>query len=101
MDRKGNIRMLKAFGYYAPTKDTFKYDPNDKEEKEKPSFIYEYSSQFYEIDESSDLVNDKWDKTLQSSLQPKVRAKGTSRVKGKIDYTNDRYEQVMGNKDYK
>ena len=92
-DRKGRIRALKAFSYMGPVGETFKFDPSDKEEAEKPSYIHEYSSQFYELDESSDLVNDKWDKKLHSSLQPKVG--------GTIDYTNQRYKEIMKNDGYR
>ena len=92
-DRKGRIRALKAFSYTGPVAETFKFDPSDEEEAEKPSYIHEYSSQFYELDESSDLVNDKWDKQLHSSLQPKVG--------GTIDYTNQRYKEIMKNDGYR
>lgn len=100
-DSKGTLRALKAFSYTGPIAETFKIDPNDDTEEEKPSLIHVYSSQFYELDESSEFVNEKWDKTLRSSLQPKVRKSGTTRVSGQIDYTNDQYNQVMSNKDYK
>ena len=93
VDRKGTIRALKAFSYLGPVGDTFKFDPSDESEAEKPSYIHEYSSQFYELDEASDLVNERWDKQLHSSLQPKVG--------GSIDYTNHRYKEIMSNEGYK
>lgn len=100
-DHKGTLRALKAFSYIGPISDTFKIDPLDETEEEKPSYIYTYSSQFSELDESSDFVNPKWDKQIKSSLQPKIRKPGTSRRNGVVDYTNDQYNKIMKNEGYK
>lgn len=100
-DHKGKIQVLKAFSTAAPVADTFKIDPRDESEPAKPSFIHTYSSQFSELDESSDFVNSKWKKELKTSLQPKVRRPGTHRKAGEIDYTNDQYNKVMANEGYK
>ena len=100
-DHKGKIQVLKAFSTAAPVADTFKIDPRDESEPAKPSFIHTYSSQFSELDESSDFVNSKWKKELKTSLQPKVRRPGTQRRAGEVDYTNDQYNKVMSNEGYK
>lgn len=100
-DHKGVLRALKAFSTIAPIWDTFKINPLDETEPEKPSLIYTYSSQFSELDESSDFVNINWKKELKSSLQPKVRKVGTHRKAGEIDYTNDQYNKIMANEGYK
>jgi hypothetical protein len=100
-DHKGVLRALKAFSTITPIGDTFKINPLDETEPAKPSLIYTYSSQFSELDESSDFVNTNWKKELKSSLQPKVRKAGTPRIAGKIDYTNDQYNKIMANEGYK
>ena len=99
-DSKGASKVLSVFDYLAPISETFKINPQDESESPKPSIITIYSSQFSELDESSDFVNEKWDKTLQSSLQPKIRKPNTSRKAGQIDYTNDQYNTVMSNDGY-
>lgn len=101
IDHKGTVCALKAFSTIAPVADTFKINPLDDTEPEKPSFIHTYSSQFSELDESSDFVNSKWKKELKTSLQPKVRRPGTHRRAGEIDYTNDQYNKIMSNEGYK
>lgn len=67
-DHNGVLRVLKAFSTVEPIADTFKINPLDDTEEAKPSFIRTYSSQFSELDESSDFVNSKWKKDLKSSL---------------------------------
>lgn len=100
-DGSGSLRILNAFQYIGPVEDTFKYDPKDETEEPKPTKIKVYSSQFSELDESSDFVNEKWDKTIKASMQPKIRKAGTSRTQGQIDYTNDQYQNIMSNENYK
>lgn len=100
-DHKGTLRVLKAFSVVTPVADTFKINPLDETEEEKPSFIKTYSSQFSELDESSDFVNSNWKKELKASLQPKIRKPGTHRHQGVIDYTNDQYNKIMSNEKYK
>ena len=97
-DAKGRIRYLKIFSFLSPREFTIK-DPQTGESI--PTTIETYSSQFSELDESSDFVNSNWDKTLGESLQPKVRRNGTKRRSGVIDYTNENYYAIQGNEGYK
>lgn len=92
-DKKGRQRFLKIFGFNVPNQ--FTVGPGI------PTVIKQYSSQFSELDESSDFVNPNYDKTLKASMQPKVRKAGTKRVAGAIDYTNDNYNKIVENEGYK
>lgn len=96
-DYKGRQRYLKVFSVTRPASFSIK-----KENGESiPTTIYQYSSQFSELDESSDFVNKNYKKEIKFSMQPKVRKPGTKRVQGKIDYTNDNYQKILENEGYK
>lgn len=93
VDKKGVKRILEVFKYIVPSSDTF--DPGI------PTIITTLSSQYSEIDENSEYVNKKFNKTKKESMQPKVRKVGTKRIAGKIDYTNDNFSKIMSNEGYK
>ena len=96
-DYKGRQRYLKVFSVTRPSSFSIK-----KENGESiPTTIYQYSSQFSELDESSDFVNKNYKKEIKFSMQPKIRKPGTKRVQGKIDYTNDNYQKILENEGYK
>ena len=96
-DNKGRQRFLKIFGFTSPSSFSIK----DKNGKSISTLVYQYSSQFSELEESSDFVNDKYKKDLKVSMQPKVRKAGTQRKPGQIDYTNDNYNKIIQNDGYK
>lgn len=96
VDRKGRQRFLKIFGMHNPLSFTFDYNGTTEN-----TLVYQYSSQFSELDESSDFVNPNYKKEIKSSMQPKIREKGTERKAGTIDYTNDRFNEVMANEGYR
>lgn len=96
IDSKGRQRFLKIFGFSVPNQFTVGEGKN-----QIPTVIKQYSSQFSELDESSDFVNPNYDKTLKASMQPKVRKSGTKRVSGTVDYTNDNYNKIIENEGYK
>lgn len=93
IDKKGTKRILEAFKYIAPSSDTF--GPGI------PTIITTYSNSYTEIDENSEYVNNRFDKNLGQSLQPKVRKKGTVRRQGQIDYTNENYQKIIQNDGYR
>ena len=97
IDYKGRQRYLKVFSMTSPTSFNIKTDGGQT----IPTTIYQYSSQFSELDESSDFVNTKYKKEIKFSMQPKVRKAGTKRISGKIDYTNDNYQKILENEGYK
>lgn len=96
-DIKGRQRFLKIFSFTAPSSYNIKNEAGEK----IPTLIYQYSSQFSELDESSDFVNKNYKKELKTSMQPKVRKPGTKRVAGAIDYTNENYNKIIENEGYK
>lgn len=93
IDAKGTRRILEAFKYIGPS--TEEFGPGI------PSTITTLSSQYSEVDSNSEYVNERFDKTLGESLQPKIRKPGKPRIKGKIDYTNENYTKITSNKGYK
>ena len=96
-DYKGRQRFLKVFNFIKPTS----FDIKNENGETIPTLVYQYSSQFSELDESSDFVNKRYDKTIKASMQPKVRKSGTKRRSGVIDYTNDNYQKILENDGYK
>lgn len=96
-DYKGRQRFLKVFSFIQPSS----YDIKKEGGETIPTLVYQYSSQFSELDESSDFVNTAYDKTIKASMQPKVRKAGTQRKSGVIDYTNDNYQKILANDGYK
>ena len=96
-DYKGRQRYLSVFSMISPTQFSIKNDEGES----IPTTVYQYSSQFSELDESSDFVNDKYKKEIKFSMQPKIRKVGTKRISGKIDYTNDNYQKILENEGYK
>jgi len=58
-NKRGQLKLLKIFGMFKPQVNQI---------HGIPAFIDTYSSQFSEIDESSDFVNPNWKKELKSSL---------------------------------
>ena len=93
VDKKGRRKVLEVFKYIKPSTATI--DPGI------PTIITTLSSQYSEIDESSEYVNKRFNKILGEYLQPKTRKPGTKRIKGKIDYTNDNYQKIADNPKYK
>ena len=91
-NKRGQLKLLKIFGMFKPQVNQI---------HGIPAFIDTYSSQFSEIDESSDFVNPNWKKELKSSLQPKVRKDGTARKAGEIDYTNENYLKIQNDRGLK
>lgn len=96
-DYKGRQRFLKVFSFIQPSS----YDIKKEGGETIPTLVYQYSSQFSELDESSDFVNTAYDKTIKASMQPKVRKAGTKRKSGAIDYMNDNYQKILANDGYK
>ena len=96
-DYKGKQKFLKIFSYITPSSFFIKNSLGEN----IPTIIRQYSSQFSELDESSDFVNPNYKKEIKASMQPKVREIGTSRKKGAIDYTNDNYNKILENPGYK